>query len=171
MKRLIMRSQARRQGGAVLLIALIFLIILTLLGLSAIDGTVLETKMAHNTREKNWALQVAEMGLLQGDSIVREFSTDATVLNVLMDEGSYSAGMDLQDIERDGSVKAETKGTELLYLGRFPLNAPTSGGQAYSVLQTEAVYFVTQSTGAADAELNTEITLRNGIRQRVPKPN
>jgi hypothetical protein len=39
------------------------LIILTMLGISALDSTKLETKMAANTAERNRALQTAEIGL------------------------------------------------------------------------------------------------------------
>jgi PilX N-terminal len=52
-----------RQQGAVLIISLMLLIILTMLGISALDATKLETKMAANTAEMNRALQVAEIGL------------------------------------------------------------------------------------------------------------
>jgi hypothetical protein len=52
-----------QQRGAVLIISLMLLIILTMLGISALDSTKLETKMAANTAELNRALQVAEIGL------------------------------------------------------------------------------------------------------------
>jgi len=53
----------QRQQGAVLIISLMLLIILTMLGISALDSTKLETKMAANTAERNRALQTAEIGL------------------------------------------------------------------------------------------------------------
>ena len=53
----------QRQQGAVLIISLMLLIILTMLGISALDSTKLETKMAANTAERNRALQIAEIGL------------------------------------------------------------------------------------------------------------
>lgn len=56
-------SHLHRQRGAVLVISLMLLIILTMLGISALDSTKLETKMAANTAEMNRALQVAEIGL------------------------------------------------------------------------------------------------------------
>jgi type IV pilus assembly protein PilX len=49
-----------RQHGAVLIVALMFLIVLTLLGLSAMTGTTLEERMAGNNRDYNMALQAAE---------------------------------------------------------------------------------------------------------------
>jgi len=53
----------QRQQGAVLIISLMLLIILTMLGISELDSTKLETKMAANTAERNRALQTAEIGL------------------------------------------------------------------------------------------------------------
>ncbi len=55
--------QALHQRGAVLLVSLMLLIVLTMLGVSVIETTKLETKMAYNVTEYNHAFQVAEVGL------------------------------------------------------------------------------------------------------------
>lgn len=60
---LLNRSLPQRQQGAVLIVSLILLVILTMLGISAMESTKLETKMAVNTAEVNRALQIAEVGL------------------------------------------------------------------------------------------------------------
>jgi type IV pilus assembly protein PilX len=60
-------SQAR-QRGTVLIVALMFLIILTLLGLATMTGTTLEEKMAGNARDYNTALQAAEAALRDGEA-------------------------------------------------------------------------------------------------------
>lgn len=52
-----------KQTGAVLIVALVLLVVLTMLGISAIEATKLETRMAANTREYNQAFQNAEAGL------------------------------------------------------------------------------------------------------------
>ena len=52
-----------RQEGAVLILALILLVVLTMLGISAIESTKLETRMAANTAEYNRAFQIAEYGI------------------------------------------------------------------------------------------------------------
>ena len=56
-------SLPQRQQGAVLIVSLILLVILTMLGISAMESTKLETKMAVNIDEVNRALQNAEVGL------------------------------------------------------------------------------------------------------------
>jgi len=51
------------EGGAALLVSVIFLVILTLLGISAATVTTLDEKMARNLRDRNIAFQAAEAAL------------------------------------------------------------------------------------------------------------
>ena len=53
----------RRQDGAALLTALIFLVLLTMLVLSSMGTNVMEERMAANSQEINRAFQTAETGL------------------------------------------------------------------------------------------------------------
>lgn len=53
-----------RQVGAALIVALLFLVMLTLIGVSAMTTTTLEEKMAGNMRDYNVALQSGEAALL-----------------------------------------------------------------------------------------------------------
>ena len=57
------RTPQRRQKGAILVIALLFLVLLTIIGVSSISGVTLEEKMASNLREQNVAFQAAESAL------------------------------------------------------------------------------------------------------------
>ncbi|MBI4755377.1 MAG: hypothetical protein HY778_08175 [Betaproteobacteria bacterium] len=52
-----------RQRGAALVIALLFLVVLTLLGLSSASTGTYEERMARYTRDRNTALQAAEAAL------------------------------------------------------------------------------------------------------------
>lgn len=56
-------NSSRRQGGAVLIVSLMFLVILTMLGVTAMSGTTMEERMAGNTRDAALALQAAEAAL------------------------------------------------------------------------------------------------------------
>lgn len=58
----------RRQGGAVLVVGLIILVILTLLGVQAMRSNVLQERMAGNMRERNLAFQAAESALRLGEA-------------------------------------------------------------------------------------------------------
>lgn len=63
---------SRQQGGAVLIVALIMLLLLTMIGLTSMRGTSLQENMASNFRENNLSLQAAEAGLRKGEEVVFE---------------------------------------------------------------------------------------------------
>jgi type IV pilus assembly protein PilX len=52
-----------REQGAVLIVSLIFLVILTMLGVTAMTGTTMEERIAGNTRDQGLAFQAAEAAL------------------------------------------------------------------------------------------------------------
>ena len=54
---------AKRQQGAVLIMALLLLLVMTILGVSAMQGTAMEERMAGNAHDHNMAFQSAESGL------------------------------------------------------------------------------------------------------------
>jgi type IV pilus assembly protein PilX len=58
-----LQTNRHQQRGVALLVALMFLIVLTLLGLAAMRGTTLEERMAGGSRDYNVALQAAEATL------------------------------------------------------------------------------------------------------------
>lgn len=61
----------RTQTGVVLVISLIILLLLNLIGLSAMQTTALEEKMAGNFRDKSLAFQVAESALRAAELSVK----------------------------------------------------------------------------------------------------
>ena len=65
------RRPAQRQQGAALFISLMFLIILTLIGLSAANVGIMQERMAGNVRETNVAFQGAETTLRVVETAVR----------------------------------------------------------------------------------------------------
>lgn len=63
-------STSRAQGGVALFISLIFLLLLTIVGISAMKSAALQEKMAGNTRYKAVSFQYAEAGLREGESLI-----------------------------------------------------------------------------------------------------
>lgn len=61
---------AHRQRGAVLIVSLIILLVMTLLAVTAMQNTTLEEKMAGNTRDMALALSAAEAGLRGGETVL-----------------------------------------------------------------------------------------------------
>ncbi len=52
------------QQGVALVLALVFLLLLTLIGITALGTSSLEEKMANNVKDKNLAFQAAESATL-----------------------------------------------------------------------------------------------------------
>lgn len=57
----------KRQAGAVLFISLIMLLVLSVIGVTAMQTTTLEEKMAGNLRDQTLAFQAAEAALREGE--------------------------------------------------------------------------------------------------------
>lgn len=80
------------QRGAILIIALVMLLLLTIIGLSSMRGTSLQESMAGNVRDSSLALQAAEAALRKGEGIVSEKFINNTLdtLDAAPLAGSYS---------------------------------------------------------------------------------
>jgi type IV pilus assembly protein PilX len=61
---------AKYQNGVVLVIGLIMLLLMTLIGTTGMQGTLLEEKMAGNMRDRNLAFQSAESALKDGETFL-----------------------------------------------------------------------------------------------------
>lgn len=59
------------QSGVALITGLIFLVLLTIIGVTAMQTTMLEEKMAGNLRDENLAFQAAEAALRAGESYLQ----------------------------------------------------------------------------------------------------
>jgi len=179
-------SGQARQQGAVLLVSLIFLVVLTLLGVSSMDGTILETKMALNSQEKNWSFQVAESALRQSQNVLNEVDEKGDLQKVMqngflsLDNGN---GISISRVDGGEDYAAYARNVTIELKGRFSPPRGGRGGNASGingVSQMEVVYFEGRSTGQnwvnskgsieAD-QFPLEITLRNGFRQGAPKLN
>lgn len=65
-------TKAHTQRGAVLVVGLIMLLILTLLSTAAVRSTNLEERMTNNTQDLQIAFQVAEAALREGESLLQQ---------------------------------------------------------------------------------------------------
>lgn len=63
-----------KQRGIVLVTGLIFLVMMTLLGVTAMQTTMLEEKMVGNLRDENLAFQAAEAALREGELFLQQIS-------------------------------------------------------------------------------------------------
>lgn len=59
------------QRGMALIISLVFMLMLAIIGASALRGTLLQERMAGNTRDTNTAFQAAEAALRAGEQVLQ----------------------------------------------------------------------------------------------------
>lgn len=93
-------SSARRQRGAVLIVALVMLLLLTMIGLSSMRGTSLQEAMAGNLRDGNLALQAAEAALRKGEDVtVTKFEENTLgTLDAAAQTGTYANFPDVASV-------------------------------------------------------------------------
>lgn len=63
---------AKHQGGAVLAVALILLLVMTLLAVAALRGTLLEERMASGQLDRSYAFQSSEAALRAAEELIRD---------------------------------------------------------------------------------------------------
>lgn len=68
-----------QQRGSALIIALVFLLVMTLVGVAAMRDTTQQESMAGNVRERNLAFQAAEAGLRSAEQFL---STNSPAMSV-----------------------------------------------------------------------------------------
>jgi type IV pilus assembly protein PilX len=68
----------QKEHGAVLIVSLIMLLIVTMIAVSSMQGTVMEEKMAGNTRDRNLAFQTAESSLREAENYVEGLASMGT---------------------------------------------------------------------------------------------
>ena len=83
-------NPASTQRGAVLIVALVMLLLLTIIGLTGMRGTALQENMASNLRESNISLQAAEAALRAGEE-------EASRMFIFPSEGDTLVGSDLDN--------------------------------------------------------------------------
>jgi Tfp pilus assembly protein PilX len=129
------RPAARsRQSGAVLVIAMIMLLVLTLLGVTAMNTTSMQERMAANSQELTRAFQAAETGLW------------SAVLNIqnlyLVNTNNTTTGYSDALSSGNGKSAGAFYATAYLYCGK-----PHRGPNASSGNVSSNYYFDSRSDG------------------------
>lgn len=81
---------AGKQSGAVLFVGLIFLVMLTMLGVTALQVGTVEERMAGNSRDRNLAFQAAESALRDAERDIQCIKADGTAATTLRPFGCIS---------------------------------------------------------------------------------
>jgi type IV pilus assembly protein PilX len=139
-----------RQSGAVLIVSMIILVVLTLLGVTAMNTTSLQERIASNTQEQVHAFQAAETGLNQAfaDNLAYDISS------------SYTGGATPTAIVAGaGDMSSYTP----IFLGF----SPPPPGSLYSATSFQAAHFNFRAVGSSATNLS--IVLNGGAYQIAPK--
>jgi len=67
------------QRGAILVVSLMLLLVLTIIGVSSMQGTALEESMSYATRDRTIALQSAEAGLREAEAWIEAVASPAAL--------------------------------------------------------------------------------------------
>ncbi|MBT3562982.1 MAG: pilus assembly protein PilX [Gammaproteobacteria bacterium] len=92
-------GKQKRQSGVALFISLVMLLILTVLGLSSVQTTSVQERMARNARDTNLAFQAAESALKDAEALIETFNS----LVMFTGPGANDAGYYLEG-DYDGAA-------------------------------------------------------------------
>lgn len=143
------RFNRYKQGeqGAVLVISLIFLLILSFIGVSSMQGTSLQEKMSGNLRDRSSAFNAAEAGLREGEREARSNYFNGTLDADTSSSGTYSSSFSsneepswnaelLAEIYVSTSIDADPSGAVI------KVTASSNGLSGQSEVQLESIYVV-----------------------------
>ena len=116
---------SRRQRGTALVIAMLFLVILGMLGMTTMTATTLEERMAGNVRDRDIAMQAAE-------AVLRDAERDLTNTNPayrVVTRPSFAAacGGGLCLLPPDAPLANLTDVTKSAFYGQFTGEIPIQG--------------------------------------------
>jgi type IV pilus assembly protein PilX len=118
-----------RQQGAVLVVGLIMLLLLTLIGVAGMRDTLLQEKMTGASRDRGMALQAAETALRAAETQLRA----ATALTMTNSNGLYGCAIVGNSLRRTDNATCNnvvTSGTALSETAFWQLSSSWSGNKA-----------------------------------------
>lgn len=152
-RRLAVHAWRRQERGVVLVIALIFMLVLTILGVTVMNTSALEGRMAGNTQETNRAFQGAE-------SAIENVFADGSAFNELVNVGDSTS----KSVNYPGTSVT----VDVTYAARRN-TPPRSRDRAHinSAVNFGSAVFDMKSTANTTTLANTELS--QGAAQITPK--
>jgi type IV pilus assembly protein PilX len=158
-----------REHGGALIVALVLLLVMTVLGVTAMRNTTLQERMAGNLRDNNLAFQAAERALREGETFLQQPTVPPfTGANGLLqaEDGAGSADFwNTFDWAGNGRVAAGITGVArdpLYVIEELPPVAAEGGSERFGPLPDVAFYRVTAQAvgGTQDAVSILQSTYR-----------
>jgi hypothetical protein len=151
-----------QQTGAALVVSLMLLVILTMLGISAMESTKLETKMATNTAEVNRALQMAEYGVSRVHNELRELVFNAQPTEI--------SSVDLDGADANGFLELKDDNGEVERIYRYKYNTVQGPFPGRDVGSLRLFHFFTTVEGYSGSEPDSpKVKLKIGWTKMGPQ--
>jgi type IV pilus assembly protein PilX len=145
----------RAQRGAALIMVLVFLLLLTMLGVTASNTATLEERMAGNVKDQNLSFQSAETALAFAESWVAS-TTSAADLTVDNTRGIYApAGSSVDEVWET----VDWSGTDVVIYPGTPGNPVAAAAGTLGDVKTMPKYII-ENMGTEPAGTGTRQTVR-----------
>ncbi|MCF6251350.1 MAG: PilX N-terminal domain-containing pilus assembly protein [Methylococcaceae bacterium] len=138
---------SKKQAGVVLVVSLIMLLLLTLIGVSGMQSTGLEEKMAGNKRNRNLAFQAAEAALRHAENYIENglANSNATQINVAqgvvnIPVASAIAGLSAQPTYTITLLAVDYYATNPAKHATFQVIATANGADTATVVRLQTIY-------------------------------
>ncbi len=168
----------QKQQGVVLVISLIMLLVMTLIGITGMNTTILEEKMAGNFRDKGIAFQAAESALKTAELILSPTGettaclkttllTGAAVANcTISPAGLHTSAPAWEDL--DWSAAAADIATDAILSGNYIIVELATINESDGSLETGTAseYTYYRITSQAKGGTNTSIAMLQTIYKR-----
>jgi len=162
-------NSTRKQRGAVLFVSLIMLLLMTLIGISAMQTTVLEERMAGNFKDRNMALQAAESSLraaekyLNDTTVLPGFTATGTTLGLYQPTSSGAPRWGIVDwldwsntgdvIQYPGTLNNISSAPVYIIEEMPPINEAGSSLEAGVILTNNYYRVTTRAVGGTDTAI------------------
>jgi len=139
------------QAGAALFVSLIMLLVLTIIGVTAMRSSVLEEKMAANTMNYNATFHAAE------SAIENALDDTNSLVQAILTEDTVTVNLDIGDSSISSSADVTYMGSGIAY--GFSLGQNSSAFSSYSF----------DATGSASRTNNgANVSMSQGVRRIGP---
>ena len=101
-------GRASHQRGATLLVAMIMLMLITIVGFSAMQTTTMQERMSGNLRDKELSFQAAEAALRSREAWLADQKSAPTIADDFVEYGTEGS-IDLKAVSADPEAKLEEK--------------------------------------------------------------
>lgn len=112
-------SPPRRERGSALIVALLFVVIIAMLGMSSMSTSTLAEKMSGNSRDQNIALQAAEVALRDAE---RDLTNTVVGTGRVITTAGFVAGCTLGLCTEGAALSNLDGATTSAFYGQFDVN-------------------------------------------------